>query len=291
MKVSNTYKSQGVSQLDYLWANFGDFSVAKIPTDNPDDILTQGAVKSIIADLSGISSVQVVYEDGVAYLVVTDTFGVVLSKDPIPSGISISAFGKRQITQSDINKGCELPLGTYVYYIQLSNGNEYLAPADHYTGYTSSTIITDIVDNAIHAELKINNQESIVSLSSTDDGLNADLNLSTTTDGVILSKLNDGLQGNVVLQNSDKFIKFSLLTLEQYEQLSTDGLIDDTTMYFIKNARYFYFGQYLMMGSEGSIVLDDYYTKQDIEDKLSNYVTKEELQTELDKTTLSWNNI
>ena len=51
--------------------------------------------------------------------------------------------------------------------------------------------------------------------------------------------------------------------------------MDDTTMYFIKGSKYFYFGLYKMGGTSGSVELDDYYTKQEIDSKLSSYATKD----------------
>lgn len=278
-----------MSQLDYLWVNYADFSVSNTPTDNPNTILTQEAILSIIKEFGDISSVDVVLKGGLYYLVVTDSNGTIVNEKPIPSGISIQSFTKRLVTQNDRDKGCELPLNSPVYSILLSDGNEYLAPIELYKGYESRTIITSIINNSIYAELKINNQSSIISLTDTSNGLSANLKLAQG--GILFTETADGLQGDVVLQNSDKFVKFCLLTIEEYEQLSKDNQIDDTTMYFIKGAKFFYWGKYLMMGSESSIVLDKYYTKEEVDDKLSNYVTKDELQEKLDTVVLNWNNI
>lgn len=279
-----------MSQLDYLWVNYADFSVSNTPNDNPNTILTQEAVLSILKEFGDISSVDIVLKGGLYYLVVTDSEGSIVNEKPIPSGISIQSFTKRTVTQSDRDKGCELPLNTPVYSILLSDGNEYLAPIDTYNGYVSRTIITSIIDNSIYAELKINNQSSIISLQDTSNGLSAGLKLSQNG-SVLLSETESGLQGDIVLQNSDKFVKFCLLTIEEYEQLSQNNQIDDSTMYFIEGARFFYWGKYLMAGSEESIVLDNYYTKQEVNQKLDQYVLKDQLQQELDKVTITWNDL
>lgn len=280
-----------MSQLDYLWVNYGNFQVSTTPNDNPNNILTQEAIKSLLQEFSSIKSVQIIDKEGLKYLVVTNNDNTIINEQPIPSGISIKNFGKRQITQSDRDKGCELPLNSYVYFILLTDGNEYLAPIDRYYGYESRTIITDIINNSVYAELKINNQDSIISISDTTEGVKADLLISNKSEGVLLSKTQNGLEGNIILQNSDKFLKFSLLTIEEYEELSLNNLIDDTTMYFIKGAKFFYFGKYLMAGSDESVVLDNYYTKSEINSKLSNYITKDELQSRLDEVIINWNNI
>lgn len=280
-----------MSQLDYLWVNYGNFSVSTTPTNNPNDILTQEAINSLLQEFSTIKSVQIIDKNGLKYLVVTNNDNTIINEQPIPSGISIQNFGKRQVTQSDRDKGCELPLNSYVYFILLTDGNEYLAPIDRYQGYESRTIITDIINNSVYAELKINNQDSIVSINDTPQGIKADISISDKSDSILLSKTQSGLEGNIILQNSDKFVKFSLLTIEEYENLSLNNQVDETTMYFIKGARFFYFGKYLMAGSEESIVLDNYYTKDEINSKLVNYVTKDELQSRLDEVIINWNNI
>ena len=283
-------RKPGQSQLDYLWVNYAEFSVSKEPTENPDQILTQGAINSILQEFHGVSSVKVIEEGDNKILEVKNSDGKVFTY-PLPTSITITSFTKRQITQADRNKGCALPLNTWVYAILLSDGNEYIAPIDKYIGNSSEAIIVDVLENVIYAELKISNRNSIVSLGIFDDGLSADLNISKDTEGISFEKKYDGLSANVVLQNSDKFIKFSLLTSEEYFNLVKEDQVDETTMYFIKGSKYFYFGLYKMGGASGSIDLDNYYTKQQIDNKLKDYVTKDYLRNELDKNTINWLNI
>lgn len=283
-------RKPGQSQLDYLWANYGEFSVSTIPSEDTDVILTQEAINSILQEFSGISSVKIIEQKGKQILEVITSDGKVIEY-PLPESITIISFKKRQITQADRNKGCELSLNTWVYAILLSNGNEYLAPIDNYIGNSSESIVVNILENTIYAELKISNRPSIISLGVYKDGLSSDLNISKEIGGIVFEKRDDGLSGDIVLQNSDKFIKFSLLTSEEYSDLAEANLVDETTMYFIKGSRFFYFGQYKMGGASGSIELDDYYTKKDIDDRLSSYATKDYVQSELDKTTINWINI
>lgn len=277
-------RQPGQSQLDYLWVNYGDFSVSNTISEDENVILTQKAITSILKELGGVQSVKIIGD----ILEVKSSTGIV-NTYPLPSGISIQNFTRRQIEQSDRNKGCELPLGTWVYSIMLSNGNEYLAPTNVYIGKESSSILVNLLENTIYAELKISNRPSIISINTNNDGISADLNISSDG-GILFNKTDDGLQGNVILQNSDKFVKFSLLTETEYSELRDTSLIDDTTMYFIKGQQYFYFGSYKMCGSSGTIELDNYYTKTELDNMLKEYATKTYVATEVDKNTINWTN-
>lgn len=289
MGMARRIRQEGQSQLDYLWVNYGDFATSSVPTDDPDTIITQGAIKSLLQEFKGVASVEVIDKEGTKILQVKTSENEIFEY-PFPTNITIVSFRRREITQADRNKGCELPLGTLAYSILMSDGNEYLAPITKYTGSISPSIAVDLLESAIYAELKVSNRPSIISLGVYEDGVSADLNFSSEIGGIAFEKKEDGLYGNVVLQNSDKFIKFSLLTSEEYSDLAEANLVDDTTMYFIKGSKIFYFGTYKMSGSSGSVDLDDYYSKQEIDRKLKDYVTKDELQTKLDSVIINWIN-
>lgn len=278
-------RQKGQSQLDYLWANFGSFAVSDNFTDNPEGtILSQKALEGFIKETNGIDDLKIV-ETNEGPKLVAYTNGVEVANLSIPSGVSIQAFGRRTITQADKNKGCALDLGTQVYYIMLSNGNEYLTPT--VTGKDTKSIALSLVENAIYADLKINNQDSIVELNTTPEGIQARLRISNDSSSIILSEDVKGLRGDIVLNGANKFLQFSLVTLEEYNSLPEK---DETTMYFIKGKPFFYFGDTLMMGeTSGTVDLDNYYNKQDIDQLLSNYVTHPYLQGKLDE--LNWNNI
>lgn len=248
-KVEN--RPPGMSQLDLIWGNYNQYNIAtSLQEDGSRALITQKVIQDLLDNFSGISDIQIVEGEEGAKLVIT--VGDKVFEQPLPTGATITDFTKRQITQADRNKGCELALGTPVYSITMSNGNEYLAPA--LAVGNTGTIALKIIENAIYADLKLSNKGSVK-----------------------LSEDEEGLKGDIVLDNTDKFIKFSLLTESEYSSLDT---IDETTVYFIKGKGYFYFGTNRMAGESGG--LDDYYTKQQIDDELSNYVKKEDL---------SWNDI
>lgn len=282
-------RKPGQSQLDYLWVNYADYSVSNVLTEDPDTILTQGAINDLLKEFSGVSSVKVIEQGEDKILEVKNSNGEIATY-PFPTNVTITSFKKRQITQEDKNKGCSLPLNAWVYAILLSNGNEYIAPIDKYVGNSSEAIIVDIVENTIYAELKLSERNSIIPLKIQDDGLSADLNISKEG-GIAFEKKYDGLSANVVLENTNKFIKFSLLTSEEYSDLVEANLVNDTTMYFIKDAKYFYFGLYKIGGgTSGNVDLDDYYTKREIDNKLNNYATKDYVQAKLDEG-INWINV
>lgn len=282
----------GQSQLDYLWVNYGGYSVSSIPSSEPDVILTQEAITSILKEFKNVTSVQILDKNGVQVLEVKTSDGKVTAYS-LPASVTITNFTKRKVTQYDKDNGCTFPIESQVYSILLSNGAEYLAPIDNYKGKNSSSIILEVLDNTIQAELQISNKPSLIQLGIHNDGLFADLNISQQIGGISFQKLSDGLQGNIILQNTDKFIKFSLVTSQEYSDLAEVNLIDDSTMYFIKGQKYFYFGTYKIGGttSSGNVELDDYYTKQDVDSKLSGYATKDYVQDKIDANSIKWINI
>lgn len=264
---------QGQSQLDYLWVNFGNVNVSSTLTNNPENtLLTQKAIQQFVN--SGINDIKVITKDNNNYLDSYDSSGQLISSQLLPSGISIKSFGTRNITQTDIDKGTDLPLNTSVYSIVLTNGNEYLTPKDTYVGKDTSSIVLNILNNTISAELRLSSNPSIVSLENTDNGLRANLNLSDNS-SIKFKEDTDGYEGGIVLENTDKFIKFCLISSEEYAALADN--VNDTTVYFISGSNYFYFGKTKMISSG---ISEEY-----LNDKINNSIDNKLEQT------LNWNNI
>ena len=64
MGMARRIRQEGQSQLDYLWVNYGDFATSSVPTDDPDTIITQGAIKSLLQEFKGVASVEVIDKEG-----------------------------------------------------------------------------------------------------------------------------------------------------------------------------------------------------------------------------------
>lgn len=223
------------SQLDYLWVNFGKRGVATSSNSvTSDSIPSYGLVQELIDNLCSKAVGSVTKSDN--NIIIKSIDGNELNRIDISliGDVSISAFGKKIVTQEDITNGCPYPLNSYVYYIRLSNGIEYTAPI--YSVGTTNTISNTILDNTIYSDLKI----------------------SSKVKGVIFSKEDDGISGSVYLEGSTQGIKFSVKTLDEYEK----SVHDSNTLYFIKDSSYLYFGNNRIGGSSVDLT--------SIEDRLNN---------------------
>lgn len=273
----------GQSQLDYLWTNYGGYSVSSVLEEN--SIPTTELLQKLVDNLKqeSLNSIKVVGDK----LVGTNSDGEILFTididDITTTGKSLTNFGKRYITNVDVENGCELPEESPVYFIRFSDNTELIAPIDQYCGIETNSVVVTIDSNQIYANVKINNQDSIVTLNETAQGLQADLKVSSDEDSIQLTKELEGLKAKILLDNAGRVLKFKLMSLDEYQNLP---IKDTTTVYFLRNKKYFYFGEYLI--GEGASNLDDYYTKQEIDD---NIATKQYVQDSLADVGMNWKSV
>lgn len=273
----------GQSQLDYLWTNYGGYSVSSVLEEN--SIPTTELLQKLVDNLKqkSLNSIKVVGDR----LVGTNSDGEILFTididDITTTGKSLTNFGKRYITNVDVENGCELPEESPVYFIRFSDNTELIAPIDQYCGIETNSVVVTIDSNQIYANVKINNQDSIVTLNETAQGLQADLKVSSDEDSIQLTKELEGLKAKILLDNAGRVLKFKLMSLDEYQNLP---IKDTTTVYFLRNKKYFYFGEYLI--GEGASNLDDYYTKQEIDD---NIATKQYVQDSLADVGMNWKSV
>lgn len=273
----------GQSQLDYLWTNYGGYSVSSVLEEN--SIPTTELLQKLVNNLKqeSLNSIKVVGDR----LVGTNSDGEILFTididDITTTGKSLTNFGKRYITNVDVENGCELPEESPVYFIRFSDNTELIAPIDQYCGIETNSVVVTIDSNQIYANVKINNQDSIVTLNETAQGLQADLKVSSDEDSIQLTKELEGLKAKILLDNAGRVLKFKLMSLDEYQNLP---IKDTTTVYFLRNKKYFYFGEYLI--GEGASNLDDYYTKQEIDD---NIATKQYVQDSLADVGMNWKSV
>lgn len=273
----------GQSQLDYLWTNYGGYSVSSVLEEN--SIPTTELLQKLVDNLKqeSLNSIKVVGDR----LVGTNSDGEILFTididDITTTGKSLTNFGKRYITNVDVENGCEFPEESPVYFIRFSDNTELIAPIDQYCGIETNSVVVTIDSNQIYANVKINNQDSIVTLNETALGLQADLKVSSDEDSIQLTKELEGLKAKILLDNAGRVLKFKLMSLDEYQNLP---IKDTTTVYFLRNKKYFYFGEYLI--GEGASNLDDYYTKQEIDD---NIATKQYVQDSLADVGMNWKSV
>lgn len=205
------------SQLDYLWVNFGERGViTSSEITDSDAIPSYGLIQELLKGLCS-KAVGSITQVGNSIIVKTvDGFEQNrINIGGLGDGISIVGFGKRLVTQEDIDNKCPYQLNSYIYYLRLSDGTEYTAPV--YQVGSTKTISNTILDDTIYSDLKI----------------------STKVKGVIFSKEDDGLSGSVYLEGSTKGIRFAILSEDEYKSVIKDA----TTLYFIKDKPYLYFGE------------------------------------------------
>ena len=123
-------RKPGQSQLDYLWVNFGNYSITNnTKEDYSQTIPSTELVLELLKNLSSQSVGSITIVDN--KLTGSSVDGNQIFSIDISSLLTISpisGFGRRYITEED--KDSEYPIGTYCYYIKLSNGIEFLAPID-----------------------------------------------------------------------------------------------------------------------------------------------------------------
>lgn len=223
------------SKLDYLWENFGERGVVTSPDSvSEDSIPSYGLIQELLNSLCSKAVGSVTKEQN--SLIIKSVEGREINRiklENIPD-VVIDAFGRRKVTQKDIDNSCPYPLDSYIYYIRLNNGIEYTAPTHVYEAGITKTIRNTILDDTIYSDLKI----------------------SEKVKGVIFTKEEDGIAGRVYLEGATQGIQFAVLTKDEY-----DSIIKDTyTLYFIKDKPYFYFGQ-KRLGSDSLEDLEEIYSR------------------------------
>lgn len=257
----------GQSQLDYLWTNFGPYAVSNVVSD--DNIPTTKFVTDLINTIQfdAISSLQVINGYLVGFNQSNEEVFRIDVTEITTNGKSITNFGKRYITEEDVNNGISLPLDSPVYYIRFSDGTELVSQIDTYQGFETDTAVITINDQGqISSNVKLDNEGTVVTLSASTKGIKADIKVVNNEGGIQLTKELEGLKAQIILSNPDKILKFKYLTQQSYSELTN---VDETTVYFIEGKQYFYFGNH-QIGGSGSVDLSEYYTKAEVDNKLNS---------------------
>ena len=247
-------RPHGMSQLDYLWVNFGGYRVSneasKIPQDNI--ILTEQALTNLIQQSTNGGITSLVFRDhptkeDTTQLIGTSINGSVLSIVEMPKEVHVQSFAHRKVTQTDIDNNVPFPIDSEVLSIVLTNGKEFLVSLEELNliirGGDTNTISTKVTSGVVNSHLKIdkgNNVLSVVELNTTSEGIYANLKISQKSTGLELTKEEDGVSGRIPIGTTGYYIKFDQMTLGEYQLLEKR---DPSTLYFITDKPYLYLGE------------------------------------------------
>lgn len=240
----------GMSQLDYLWLNFGGYEVsnevADIPRENA--LVTEKAISSLVykATLGGITKMTFrdhPTKEDTTQLIGTALDGSELTVVEMPKEVHVTSFSARTVTQEDIDNGCTYDINSQVLAIKLSNNKEFLVSLKELNlvilGSETDTVTTSVVSGVIKSHIKVdkgNNTLSVVELKTGNEGIHANLKVGTT-DGVEFEKTDNGLVGRIPIGTSGYYIKFDQLTWSEYSLLEERK---PNTLYFITDKPFMY---------------------------------------------------
>lgn len=246
-------RPHGMSQLDYLWVNFGGYKVSNEASSIPqeDVILTEQALTDLIQKSTSGGITALTFREhptktDTMELIGTSINGSVLTVVEMPKEVHVQSFSHRTVTQTDIDNGVPYPINSEVLSIVLTNGTEYLVSLEELNlvirGGDTDTISTNVTNGVVNSHLKIdagNNSISVVEIKNNSNGIYSNLKISQKSTGLELTKEEDGLSGRIPLGTTGYSIKFDQMTLSQYQALETK---DPSTLYFITDKPYIYLG-------------------------------------------------
>ena len=247
-------RPQGMSQLDYLWLNFGGRRIENEASTTPqeDVLLTEKALTKLIQKSTKGGITSLLFDNDPLDSTMTRLTGQTLDGSIItvvkmPKEVHVVSFVGRKATQADVDNGFKFPVGSKVLAITLSNEEELLVSLDELnlviSGGETNTIINEVGSTGVvSSNLKLdkgNNTLSVVKLKTSNTGLYATLDLSQKSSGVVLSKEQDGLFAQIPLGTTGYNIKFQNLTLAEYLNIP---IKDPGTLYFISDVPYIFLG-------------------------------------------------
>lgn len=259
-----------MSQLDWLWTNFGGIEKSSEIGSNPEALVTEQAVRNYIANYLGLEiKLETIEVGNTIELLLKDSQEIVLSKVSFNKGATIKTFDKFVSTQQDIENGIATEVGILYLKIEDSLDNVFYVelPNIVYVGSDTSTIQTTVKGNKIASLVKIDNPivERSVDLKTTSEGLRADLIIDPKST-ITIEKGEDGVSCHHYWQGEDQKIKFKALSINEYLTLKK---IDNGTLYFITDQPCIYF-RTIKFASPTPVV--DCITKEEAEDFFNDCV-------------------
>lgn len=248
-------RPQGMSQLDYLWLNFGGFQIANEVSPNPSEntLLSEKAITALIKSLetSGAGITSLMYDKdpdnpGMTRLTGQAIDGSIITVVRIPEEVHVVGFVGRRATQADIDNGFKYPVNSQLLAITLSNGDEYLVSLEELnlviSGGETDTIFNEVTNGVIKSDVKLdrgNNELSVVKLKKSSSGLYANLEISEDVTGIELIKERGALKAQMPIGTTGYYLKVDTMTLAEYMNMPVK---DPGTLYFITDVPYQFLG-------------------------------------------------
>lgn len=242
---------RGMSQLDYLWTNFGNYKVSEgiqSPPD-PNSLITEKTLVDAIKSETGsyITNLKLLDAGDKLKLVGLSDSGEELTFVELDKENYLINAEVIRSTQEEIDNTICNELDIPLLVLTLKNGNKYYVNLDqfNYIGGETNSIKTTVLGKKISAHLKIDNtiETPIVDVKITDNGLKVDLTIKDQSDKQLkLVKTDNGLDTSFTWDDGNNIL-FKCLTYDEYHSMSRHDLgkiyfITDEMCIYLNEVRY-----------------------------------------------------
>ena len=258
-----------MSQLDYLWTNYGSYSVTD-SLETPDSIPTSEAIKRYVEDTE-VGIVKLTYREidkDRIEIIGIDRNGNEITSFTINKDVRVTQFDRYTLTQAEIDNGIVGEVGDKCLRIVLSNGVTFYATLKDfdYNGHETDTTITEVVDGVVSSNVKINNptSERQVDIKTTTDGIYAKLVLNNDSQSnVKIQTTQNGVSTEFNWNNTETPIGFEIVNYNEYNLMEPkDGVV-----YFIPDKNIIALNRTLYPDVSRYTLKEDFNNlKEDVED-------------------------
>lgn len=244
-----------MSQLDYLWLNFGGRQIATEVSPNPSDdvLLSEKAITTLVQKLqnSGVAITSLMYDKdpdnpGMMRLTGQSIDGSLVTVVRMPEEVHVAGFVGRRATQADIDNGFKFPVNSQLLAITLTNGEEFLVSLEELnlviTGGETDTIFNEVTNGVVKSDVKLdrgNNELSVVKVKKSSSGIYTHLEISDDQTGIELVKERGALKARMPIGTTGYSLKVDNMTLAEYMNIP---IKDAGTLYFITDVPYIFLG-------------------------------------------------
>ena len=242
---------RGMSQLDYLWTNFGNYKVSEgiqSPPD-PNSLITEKTLVDAIKSETGsyITNLKLLDSGDTLKLVGLSDSGEELTFVELDKENYLINAEVIRSTQEEIDNTVCDELDIPLLVLSLKNGSKYYVNLDqfNYIGGETNSIKTTVLGKKISAHLKIDNsiETPIVDVKITNSGLKVDLTIKDQSDKQLkLVRTDNGLDTSFTWDDGNNIL-FKCLTYDEYHSMSRHDLgkiyfITDEMCIYLNEVRY-----------------------------------------------------